>query len=164
MPDNNKPTLKIALHDEVMFTLLRDEPQQGSNENGEWNRYDVKVDDTEMSYFASANAHKTLKDCDKGDVINIRHTPRSAGGTMYLVDVVGKANLKNKNKSSDTDLAIKWGMAFNNATRIAASAKVEHPSETIVVIKNLMPEMMKIANGLEEYLKSQESEDDDTPF
>ena len=164
MPDNNKPTLKIALHDEVMFTLLRDEPQQGSNENGEWNRYDVKVDDTEMSYFASANAHKTLKDCDKGDVINIRHTPRGAGGTMYLVDVVGKANLKNKNKSSDTELAIKWGMAFNNATRIAASAKVDHPNENVTIIKNLMPEMMKIANGLEEYLKSQEPEDDDTPF
>ena len=164
MAENNKPTLKIALHDEVMFTLLKDEPQQGSNENGEWNRYDVKVNDTEMSYFASANAHKTLKDCDKGDVINIRHTPRSAGGTMYLVDVVGKANLKNKNKSSDTDLAIKWGMAFNNATRIAASAKVDHPNENVTIIKNLMPEMMKIANGLEEYLKSQEPEDDDVPF
>ena len=153
MAENNKPTLKIALHDEVMFTLLKDEPQQGSNENGEWNRYDVKVNDTEMSYFAAANAHKTLKDCDKGDVINIRHTPRSAGGTMYLVDVVGKANLKNKNKSSDTDLAIKWGMA-----------KVDHPNENVTIIKNLMPEMMKIANGLEEYLKSQKPEDDDVLF
>ena len=51
-----------------------------------------------------------------------------------------------------------------NATRIAASPKVDHPNENVTIIKNLMPEMMKIANGLEEYLKSQEPEDDDVPF
>ena len=64
----------------------------------------------------------------------------------------------------DRDIAIKWGMAFNNATRIAASAKVDHPNENVTIIKNLMPEMMKIANGLEEYLKSQKPEDDDVLF
>ena len=47
MSDNNKPTLKIALHDEVMVTLLKDEPQSGVSSNGEWNRYDVKVEDKE---------------------------------------------------------------------------------------------------------------------
>ena len=99
-----------------------------------------------MSYFASENAHKTLKDCDKGDVVNIRHTPREAGGTMYLVDVVGKANLKTKNKSSDTDLAIKWGMAFNNATRLVGSTLVEDKLDDVVKeVERIMPAMFKIA-------------------
>lgn len=62
------------------------------------------------------------------------------------------------------DVAIKWGMAFNNATRIASSEKEGKPKDKVAIIKDLMPEMMKIATGLEEYLKSLEPKDDDLPF
>jgi len=63
----------------------------------------------------------------------------------------------------DRDIAIKWGMAFNNATRIAASEEGK-PKDKVAIIKDLMPEMMMIATGLDEYLKSLNPSDDDLPF
>ena len=63
----------------------------------------------------------------------------------------------------DRDIAIKWGMAFNNATRIAA-VEEGNLKDKVAIIKDLMPEMMMIATGLDEYLKSLESSDDDLPF
>ena len=63
----------------------------------------------------------------------------------------------------DRDIAIKWGMAFNNATRIAA-VEEGNLKDKVAIIKDLMPEMMKIATGLEEYLKSLEPSGDNLPF
>ena len=157
----DRPLLEIPKNQSVIISLLFDDPKTGTNQNGPWQLYGVNHEGVEKSYFASEKAHEMLQHYSKGDTVKIEHKPTGEGRSMY---VVSPTKAKPKSKPASNDQAIKWGMAFNNATRIAASSKVDHPNENVTIIKNLMPQLMKIANGLEEYLKSQEPEDDDVPF
>ena len=124
----NKPELKIDINENKIGTLLFDKPVSGTNSNGEWNMYTLDVDDTEMVYFASQNAHNTLKEYKTGDTVSIDHKPRQQGGSMYIVSLVGQSKIESTksrgnalSSSGDKDLPIKWGMAFNNATRLVAN-------------------------------------------
>jgi hypothetical protein len=65
----------------------------------------------------------------------------------------------------NTDLAIKWGMAFNNATRLVSSIPL-HSDEgdvqsRVKVIESIMPEMFKIACSMPELKQVNEN---DLPF
>ena len=73
-----------------------------------------------------------------------------------------------KERDIDRRLDILWGMAFNNATRLAASISL-HKDEgdiksRVQTIESIMPEMFKIAQGLDSVLKKQDAEErkDDT--
>ena len=73
-----------------------------------------------------------------------------------------------KERDTDRRLDILWGMAFNNATRLAASIPL-HKDEgdiksRVQTIESIMPEMFKIAQGLDSVLKKQDAEErkDDT--
>tara|TARA_R100000773_G_C4221308_1_gene120438 strand:- start:2852 stop:3490 length:639 start_codon:yes stop_codon:yes gene_type:complete len=78
-----------------------------------------------------------------------------------------------KERDTDRRLDILWGMAFNNATRLAASIPL-HEDEgdiksRVQTIESIMPKMFKIAQGLDSVLKKQDAEkrkDDtsDLPF
>ena len=65
------------------------------------------------------------------------------------------------------DSAIKWGMAFNNATRLVSEFDWSC-DEKIKVIKEIMPQMFDIACGMPEKPKKEEPKkvegDDDLPF
>ena len=78
-----------------------------------------------------------------------------------------------KERDTDRRLDILWGMAFNNATRLAASIPL-HKDEgdiksRVQTIESIMPEMFKIAQGLDSVLKKQDAEErkddiSDLPF
>lgn len=174
----NKPELKIEINESKIGTLLFDKPVSGTNSNGEWNMYTLEVDGKEMVHFASENAHNTLRGCSKGDTVSIGHKPRPKGGSMYIVDIVGQSDIKSKNTKSnnnslvlsdDRDLSIKWGMAFNNATRLVANTSYGNSiSDKASLIKDIMPSMFEIAcsmpkNQVVEEPAAQEK-DDDLPF
>lgn len=174
----NKPELKLDVGDSSIGTLLFDKPVSGTNSNGEWNMYTLDIEGIEMVHFASENAHNTLRGCSKGDTVSIEHKPRPKGGSMYIVDIVGQSDIKSKNTnannnssvfSDDRDLSIKWGMAFNNATRLVANISTdEGVVDKVALIKDIMPSMFEVAcsmpsNQVVEEPAAQE-EDDDLPF
>ena len=72
-----------------------------------------------------------------------------------------------KERDTDKRLDILWGMAFNNATRLVANINEVPPKQKVSVIEEIMPEMFKIAKGLDDVLmqeQKQENKDDDPPF
>lgn len=72
-----------------------------------------------------------------------------------------------KERDTDKRLDILWGMAFNNATRLVANNNEVPPKQKVSVIEEIMPEMFKIAKGLDDVLmqeQKQENKDDDLPF
>jgi len=142
----NKPTLEIALKSAVNIKLLFDEPKIGHTSNGEWRLYGVLHDGVEKSYFASDKAHEMLQHYSKGDWVNIDHKLQSDGKkTIYEVTPGKEETANNGNNNNDKDLAIKWGMAFNNATRLCANVPDTSPGQRAILLEELMPEMFKIA-------------------
>jgi len=58
-------------------------------------------------------------------------------------------------RDAQTQLRIAWGMAFNNATKIACSPEEPYNFyEKVEVISKLTPKMFEIAIGLSDYLES----------
>ena len=77
-----------------------------------------------------------------------------------------------KNRDEDRSLEIKWGMAFNNATRLFINSKMPYEDKT-EAIKKIMPKMFEIACGMKpltevnvpkEITKKEINNDDDVPF
>ena len=83
----------------------------------------------------------------------------------YFVEKYGYGSVKERD--TDKRLDILWGMAFNNATRLVANNNEVPPKQKVSVIEEIMPEMFKIAKGLDDVLmqeQKQENKDDDLPF
>ena len=79
------------------------------------------------------------------------------GGYSLDGTAVESADIK---KPQNTDLAIKWGMAFNNATRLVGSTLVEDSlDDAVKAIDRIMPEMFRIACSM-----PNEPKDDDKLF
>ena len=79
------------------------------------------------------------------------------GGYSLDGTAVDSAEIK---KPQNTDLAIKWGMAFNNATRLVGSTLVEDSlDDAVKAIDRIMPEMFRIACSM-----PNEPKDDDKLF
>ena len=91
--------------------------------------------------------------------VNTFVTIASNRGGGYSLDgtAVESADIK---KPQNTDLAIKWGMAFNNATRLVGSTLVEDSlDDAVKAIDRIMPEMFRIACSM-----PNEPKDDDKLF
>ena len=69
-----------------------------------------------------------------------------------------------KERDTDRRLDILWGMAFNNATRLVCTDKELNPAGKTLLIKEIMPEMFKIARGLNDVLEQEQKDDNDLPF
>ena len=69
-----------------------------------------------------------------------------------------------KERDTDRRLDILWGMAFNNATRLACTADELTPTGKVSIIKEIMPKMFEIARGLDAVLEQEQKNDDDLPF
>ena len=65
----------------------------------------------------------------------------------------------------ERDIAIKWGMAFNNATRLVSSLPLHNDEgdlkSRVKVIKSIMPEMFSIACSMP---AQKQVNEDDLPF
>tara|TARA_R110002012_G_scaffold132007_3_gene284913 strand:- start:1327 stop:1836 length:510 start_codon:yes stop_codon:yes gene_type:complete len=144
----NKPELRVAVGEAFKVTLLSDKPLTGTNANGEWNMYEVKSDDVEYVHFASKVAHESLKEYKKGDIVEIKHTRKADGkGTVYVVTAIGVSKVESSN---DTSLSIKWGMAFNNATKIviakhSKSDTIKDNDHLIKEVSEFTQELFKVA-------------------
>ena len=76
-----------------------------------------------------------------------------------------------KNRDDDRSLEIKWGMAFNNATRLVCNVNTDHKAK-VKMIEQIMPKMFEIAcsmkplvsNNVPSEVKKVEEKDDDLPF
>jgi hypothetical protein len=96
--------------------------------------------------------------------VNTSVTIASNRGGGYSLDgtTVESAEIK---KPHNTDLAIKWGMAFNNATRLVASIPLHNDEGDVQgrvkVIESIMPEMFRIACSMPE---SMQEKANDLPF
>mgnify|MGYP003123124587 CR=1 FL=1 len=161
----NKPELIIELNDSAIGTLQFDDPVSGTNKNGQWNMYAIEVNGVQMVHFASENAHKTLQNFKKGDTVCIEHVPRSEGGSVYIAKLVGDSTLQDQKSvpinKDNKDSQIKWGMAFNNATRIVANISDITPGQKVILIEEIINDLYKIACSM----PGEKSKDDnDLPF
>ena len=157
------PKLEIPVNSKAQVKLLFDQPRIGNSANGEWYLYGVEMMGQEYSYFASEKAHEMLQHYNKGDEVEIHHKPLPNGNTVYEVSPLNGATPKAKTVSkTDTDMSIKWGMAFNNATKLVVS---EHEFDgdifkRVKLIEKIMPEMFKIACSM----PTSETDNDDIQF
>ena len=80
------------------------------------------------------------------------------GGYSLDGTAVESAEIK---KPQNTDLAIKWGMAFNNATRLVANISDITPGQKVILIEEIINDLYSIACSMPE---STQEKDNDLPF
>ena len=80
------------------------------------------------------------------------------GGYSLDGTAVESAEIK---KPQNTDLAIKWGMAFNNATRLVANISDITPGQKVILIEEIINDLYRIACSMPE---STQEKDNDLPF
>tara|TARA_S200002703_G_scaffold67185_1_gene58364 strand:+ start:3080 stop:3688 length:609 start_codon:yes stop_codon:yes gene_type:complete len=72
-----------------------------------------------------------------------------------------------KSRDDDRSLEIKWGMAFNNATRLFTNSKMLY-EDKVKAIETIMPKMFEIACGMKSIIETETpkivEDDDDAPF
>ena len=81
------------------------------------------------------------------------------GGYSLDGTAVESAEIK---KPQNTDLAIKWGMAFNNATRLVANISDITPGQKVILIEEIINDLYRIACSMPD--EEQKKKDDDLPF
>ena len=106
--------------------------------------------DQEFDFVLSDALYKSVRLYKKNSKITVSMVksvdPKNRAGFTWSVktcDLQTQATSNNNN-----DLAIKWGMAFNNATRLVASIPLhndETPKDRVELIKDLTPKMFEIA-------------------
>ena len=105
----------------------------------------------------------------KDDSVTIAMKPNETGGIYWdVVPFSGSSKPEastTQHTNTNTDLQIRWGMAFNNATRLACTDSELTPAGKVAIVKEIMPKMFEIARGLEDVLeKEQKEKDDNLPF
>tara|TARA_R100001443_G_scaffold17872_1_gene28491 strand:+ start:9525 stop:10097 length:573 start_codon:yes stop_codon:yes gene_type:complete len=122
----------------------------------------------EFELIASEALYKHLSIYDKNSLITVAMVPNDKGGISWDVEPMQKKELVQVNKPNH-DLAIKWGMAFNNATRLVSNISTnETVKDKVELIEKIMPDMFKIACSMPEEPKKEEPKkeesEDDLPF
>ena len=69
MPDYNE--IKFVENEEYNVTFKFDDPQTGTGQYGEWNRFGVDHKGEDSSFFASPGLHSRIKSFKQGDSIKI---------------------------------------------------------------------------------------------
>ena len=103
---------------------------------------------------------RNVKDHLNNMPVNTSVTIASNRGGGYSLDgtAVESAEIK---KPQNTDLAIKWGMAFNNATRLVANISDITPGQKVILIEEIINDLYRIACSMPE---STQEKDNDLPF
>lgn len=147
--------LMIEKGKSAVVTLSFDQPKVGTNPNGAWFMYGVKHNGADKVFFATDKCHEKLSKYKKGDSVKISHVDL---GDTSVYNVEPSSDNSNQSNNNDKDTAIKWGMAFNNATRLVAHMDAT-PSEKTSIIKEVMPIMFDIACSM-----PNEEEEVELPF
>jgi len=139
-----------------------------------------KGDNLELK--CSSALYNKLVDYSKGELVDITMIATDRGVTykVSISEVEWDKPVTDKEyhpdlqpKSKDIDMNIKWGMAFNNATRLVSNINTdENVADKVALIKDIMPKMFEIACGMDALIHSDVSskvdkntaEDDDLPF
>ena len=111
--------------------------------------------------------HISLYDKNSNIMVVMKKTGSDQNKAGFVWEVKPAEINKPENKF-DNGLAIKWGMAFNNATRLVSSIPLhsdETPQDRVNLIKDLTPKMFEIACSMpeepkKEEPKKEEAEDD----
>ncbi len=116
-----------------------------------------------VDFKMSDSLYKKIVNFQERELVYINMKPRSKGGFLYdikpaLGEDIEKLNKNNgikdfndAKKSYNNDNRgddIKWGMAFNNATRLVANISEITPRQKALLVEEIMPEMFKIACGM----------------
>ena len=88
MPDYNE--IKFGENEEYNVTFKFDDPQTGTGQYGEWNRYGVDHKGKDSSFFASPGLHNRIKSFKQGDSIKIIKR-MSNGKTSWDVKKTGES-------------------------------------------------------------------------
>jgi hypothetical protein len=115
----------------------------------------------EFDFVISEALYKSVSLYDKDSIIKIlmKKTEESKAGFIWDVKPMSADNVVQESKTnSDTSLEIKWGMAFNNATRLVMS---EHEfdgdvAKRVELIEKIMPRMFKIACSMPKHNPEEE--------
>jgi len=139
-----------------------------------------KGDNLELK--CSSALYNKLVDYSKGELVDITMIATDRGVTykVSISEVEWDKPVTDKEyhpdlqpKSKDIDMNIKWGMAFNNATRLVSNINTdENVADKVALIKDIMPKMFEIACGMDALIHSDVSskvdkntaEDNDLPF
>ena len=124
----------------------------------------------EFDFVMSEALYKHISLYDKNSNITVlmKKTDSDQNKAGFVWEVKPAEINKPENKF-DNGLAIKWGMAFNNSTRLVSEFDWSC-DEKIKVIKEIMPQMFDIACGMPEKPKKEEpkkvekKDEDDLPF
>ena len=125
----------------------------------------------DFDFVMSEALYKHISLYDKGAIIKV--TMKSTVDQSNKAGFVWEVQPTKKIKQPDTfrpnnDLAIKWGMAFNNATKLVSNIKttdsVSFIEDKVKMIEEIMPDMFKIACSMPEEPTKEKEDDDDLPF
>tara|TARA_R100000781_G_scaffold94684_1_gene58997 strand:+ start:4920 stop:5525 length:606 start_codon:yes stop_codon:yes gene_type:complete len=129
-----------------------------------------------VDFKMSDSLYKKIVNFQEKELVYINMKPRSSGGFLYDIKPATKNDIENLNDKDDIEKEpaknnnynndnrgddIKWGMAFNNATRLVATLSDITPNQKVLLVEEIMPEMFKIACSMEktkEELDVEESE------
>ena len=140
-----------------------------------------------FDFKCSIALYKHLVDFPKGELLDITMT-KTVDGIRYKIEGTSKEWTKPvedtrsaldkpygydsvKQRDVTTQDNIRFGMAFNNATKIACSCDNLDAELKVKVIASIMPQMWEIVNSIDdlmeqpkEELKEEIKDDDDLPF
>ena len=116
----------------------------------------------EFDFIMTETLFRKINDFEKGEKVFINMAPGSKG-MVWVVQLAGEDDFKklqsqsvivnNSSNNSNNDikgLEIKWGMAFNNATRLVAQTTTSPDQKDMVnEIKRIIAPMFQVACGME---------------
>ena len=115
----------------------------------------------------SSTLYKKINDYEKGEAVHIELTNQNERlfWKVHVADVYKNKDIKSDPVNNDRSLDIKWGMAFNNATRLACASNINNTTkDKVELIAEIMPRMFQIACTMETALKNTKEEEEDAPF
>ncbi len=124
----------------------------------------------EFDFVMSEALYKNISVYEKNANIMVlmkeTNSEKNKAGFVWEVKPCSEVHLA---PMDNRDSAIKWGMAFNNATRLVSNITTnETIADKVELIEKIMPDMFRIACSMpEEPIKEEpkkEEEDNDLPF
>ena len=135
-----------------------------------------------FNFITSIALYKKLVDFQKGELLDLTMN-KTEDGIRYKIEGTSKEWTKavedtrsavdkpygyNSVKERDitTQDNIRFGMAFNNATKLACTADELTIEEKVKFVAKIMPQMWEVVNSLDSLMEEpvQEVKDDDLPF
>ena len=117
--------------------------------------------DQEFDFVMTETLFGKINDFEKDELVWIEMLPNAKGGIKWNIAKSTEADIKNLTNhltedpvKKDRDLEIKWGMAFNNATKLIAQTTTStNHKDMVEEIKRIIAPMFQIACGMEKTIE-----------